>query len=43
MKSTKNISKHHPLNFQHKVIDRLNTRYDELREKHNIHITKENA
>ncbi len=43
MKSTKNISKHHPLNFQHKVIDRLNIRYDELREKHNIHITKENA
>ena len=43
MKSTKNISKHHHLNFQHKVIDRLNTRYDELREKHNIHITKENA
>ncbi len=43
MKSTKNISKHHPLNFQHKVIDRLNNRYDELREKHNIHIAKENA
>ncbi|MDC3229474.1 nucleotidyltransferase domain-containing protein, partial [Flavobacteriaceae bacterium] len=43
MKSTKNISKHHPLNFQRKVIDRLNDRYDELREKHNIHIAKENA
>ncbi|MDA9906893.1 nucleotidyltransferase domain-containing protein [Flavobacteriaceae bacterium] len=43
MKSTKNISKHHPLNFQRKVIDRLNNRYDELREKHNIHIAKENA
>ena len=43
MKSTKNISKHHPLNFKRKVIDRLNNRYDELREKHNIHIAKENA
>ena len=43
MKSTKNISKHHPLNFQRKVIDRLNSRYDELRKNHNIHIAKENA
>lgn len=43
MKSTKNISKHHPLNFQHKVINRLNRTYDELREKHNIYIAKENA
>lgn len=43
LKSTKNISKHHPLNFQRKVIERLNDKYDELKEKHNIHLTKEHA
>lgn len=43
LKSTKNVSKHHPLNFQRKVIERLNDKYDELKEKHNIHLVKENA
>ena len=43
LKSTKNVSKHHPLNFQRKVIERLNVKYDELKEKHNIHLTKEHA
>ncbi len=43
LKSTKTVSKHHPLNFQRKVIDRLNAKYDELREKHNIHLAKEHA
>lgn len=43
LKSTKNVSKHHPLNFQRKVIERLNDKYDELKEKHNIHLTKEHA
>ena len=43
LKSTKNISKHHPLNFQRKVIERLNIKYDEYRENHNIHLEKEHA
>jgi len=43
LKSTKNVSKHHPLNFQRKVIERLNGKYDELKEKHNIHLVKEHA
>ncbi len=43
LKSTKNVSKHHPLNFQRKVIERLNGKYDELKEKHNIHLKKEHA
>ena len=43
LKSTKNVSKHHPLNFQRKVIERLNIKYDELKEKHNIHLAKEYA
>lgn len=43
LKSTKNVSKHHPLNFQRRVIERLNDKYDELKEKHNIHLTKEHA
>ena len=43
LKSTKNISKHHPLNFQRQVIERLNVKYDEYRENHNIHLAKEHA
>lgn len=43
LKSTKNVSKHHPLNFQRKVIERLNDKYDEVKEKHNIHLAKEHA
>ena len=43
LKSTKNISKHHPLNFQKQVIERLNIKYDEYRENHNIHLAKEHA
>jgi hypothetical protein len=41
LKSTKNVSKHHPLNFQKKVILSLNDKYDELRQKHNIVLQKE--
>jgi len=41
MKSTKNISKHHPLNFQKKVIGSLNEKYDEIRRNHNIELTPE--
>ncbi|MCF6306764.1 MAG: nucleotidyltransferase domain-containing protein [Flavobacteriaceae bacterium] len=43
LKSTQNVSKHHPLNFQKKVIERLNGKYDELQEKHNIYLEKEHA
>lgn len=43
LKSTKNISKHHPLNFQKKVILALNEKYEELRKNHNIELPKEYA
>jgi predicted nucleotidyltransferase len=43
LKSTKNISKHHPLNFQKKVIRSLNEKYEELRLNHNIELPKEYA
>jgi hypothetical protein len=36
MKSTKNVSKHHPQNFQRKVIDRLNDDYNKLNLKYNL-------
>ncbi len=41
LKSTKNISKHHPLNFQKKVITALNEKYEEIRKTHNIELSKE--
>lgn len=41
LKSTKSVSKHHPLNFQKKVILALNEKYDELQSKHNITLAKE--
>lgn len=43
LKSNKNVSKHHPLNFQKQVIERLNEKYVEYQEKHNIHLAKEHA
>src|SRR5690606_18337059 len=43
LKSTKNISKHHPMNFQKKVILSLNEKYEELHRKHNIELAKEYA
>lgn len=41
MKSTNEISKHHPLNFQKKVILALNEKLDEVQKKFNIEIVKE--
>ncbi|HMI07891.1 MAG TPA: nucleotidyltransferase domain-containing protein [Flavobacterium sp.] len=41
LKSTKNISKHHPLNFQKKVISSLNEKYEEIKKNHNIELPKE--
>lgn len=41
LKSTKNISKHHPLNFQKKVITALNEKYEEVYRNYNIVLSKE--
>ena len=41
LKTTKDVSKHHPLNFQKKVIWSLNEKYEELRKQHNIILAKE--
>ncbi|KAA1244129.1 nucleotidyltransferase domain-containing protein [Aquimarina sp. RZ0] len=43
MKSTDGVSKHHPQNFQKKVIDRLNARYNEFQSKYDITLEKEHA
>lgn len=43
MKSTKDISKHHPQNFQQKVISRLNEKYLEYEEKSDIQLVPEHA
>ncbi|RZJ31441.1 MAG: nucleotidyltransferase domain-containing protein [Flavobacterium sp.] len=43
LKSTKNVSKHHPANFQKRVILSLNEKYEELHRKHNIELPKEYA
>ncbi len=43
LKSTKDVSKHHPLNFQNKVIQRLNIKYAEYQENHDINLTQEHA
>ena len=43
MKSTKNISKHHPQNFQKKVIDLLNENYKKVKIKYNIELPQEHA
>ncbi|MFC4721297.1 nucleotidyltransferase domain-containing protein [Geojedonia litorea] len=43
MKSTKNVSKHHPQNFQKKVIESLNEHYFKVQEKHKITLEPEHA
>jgi hypothetical protein len=43
LKSTKNISKHHPSNFQKKVILSLNEKLDEVQHRFKIAIQKEHA
>lgn len=42
-KSKKEISKHHPENFQDKVIKKLNTKYESCREMHGIDIPLEHV
>lgn len=43
MKSTKNVSKHHPQNFQKKVIDRLDKNYEEIIKKINLEMLQRHA
>lgn len=43
MKSTNDVSKHHPRNFQSHVIITLNQRYDIKNKAHNLNLTMENA
>ncbi|RKS00798.1 MULTISPECIES: nucleotidyltransferase domain-containing protein [unclassified Flavobacterium] len=43
LKSTKNISKHHPSHFQKKVILDLNNRIEEVGHNFNINLAKENV
>ena len=42
-KSTQNVSKHHPNDFQNKVINGLNKKYLEVQENHNITLSLEHA
>jgi predicted nucleotidyltransferase len=43
LKSTTDISKHHPLNFQKKVIVALNEKYRKFQQQHNIELPEEHA
>ena len=43
LKSTQNISKHHPSNFQKKVIVALNAKIEEVKNNFNIILQKENV
>lgn len=43
MKSTKQVSKHHPQNFQKKVIDRLNKDYNKLKQQYNLELLQDYA
>ena len=43
LKSTPNVSKHHPSNFQKKVIERLNKKYQDYQNNHHIDLPKEHA
>jgi predicted nucleotidyltransferase len=43
LKTTKNISKHHPSNFQKKVILSLNSKLEEVKSKYNVILKKEHV
>ena len=43
LKTTENVSKHHPSNFQLKVISSLNLKIDEVEQKFNIKLSKEHV
>ena len=41
LKSTKNISKHHPSNFQKKIIEALNLKITEVNDRYQLNIPYE--
>lgn len=43
LKSTESVSKHHPQNFQKKVINRVNNRYHEVIIQYNLELIREDA
>lgn len=43
MKSTKNVSKHHPQNFQKKVITLLNEKYSKIKTLYNLELLQDHA
>ncbi len=43
MKSTRHVSKHHPQNFQRKVITRLDERYKDIVKQYNLKLPEEHA
>ena len=43
LKTTKNVSKHHPSNFQKKVILSLNTKLEEVQSKYNVVLQREHV
>lgn len=43
LKTTKTVSKHHPSNFQKKVILSLNTKLEEVQSKYNVILKRENV
>ena len=43
LKSTANVSKHHPLNFQKKVLDALQIKFEEVRVKFNLDLQQKNV
>lgn len=43
MKSTRHVSKHHPQNYQNKVITRLNERYTEVIQQYDLNLPEEHA
>ncbi|MGH1385928.1 nucleotidyltransferase domain-containing protein [Kordia sp.] len=43
MKSTRHVSKHHPQNYQNKVITRLNERYSEVIKEYNLKYPEKHA
>ena len=43
LKTEKNVSKHHPRNFQKKVLDKLNQKKEEVNNKFNLKLMEEHA
>ena len=43
MKSTQDVSKHHPMNYQKKVIETLNEKYSQIDQTYNIKLEPEHA